>query len=54
MQLILDTYCYMENNGCIFKEIHYCDVLVANAHLAVLKTRKQQTLRAKEKHPESA
>jgi hypothetical protein len=44
----------MENNGFIFKELHYYDVLVASTHLAVLRTRKQQTLRAKEKHPESA
>jgi hypothetical protein len=54
MQLILDTYCYMENNGFNFKVSHNWGVLVASAHLAVLRTRKQQTLRAKEKHPESA
>jgi len=54
MQLILDVYCYMENNGFICKELHYCDVSVANTHLAVLRTRKQQILKAKEKHPESA
>jgi hypothetical protein len=44
----------MENNGFIFKELHYCDVSLTNAQLAVLITRKQQTLRAKEKRSDSA
>jgi len=40
--------------GSFFKELHYCDVSAASVHLAVLRTWKQQTRRAKEKHPESA
>jgi hypothetical protein len=54
MQLILYVYCYVQNNGFIFMELHYFNWLVPIAHLAVLRTTKQKTLRATGKPPEFA